>query len=593
MTIRTWARRLFARTSRTARKAPAGFRPRVEALESRLALSQVTLTPLPNQSTGEGKAVSLGVTATAGGDALTFSATGLPPGLSINSSTGTISGTVAAGAAQAAPSIDSHPFDHAPFRPGPIAQGLAGHYPVTVTASDGPVSANTTFDWGIYSITSVAGENYDVNGDATDGPELSHFPVLGNHTQSMAADQGTANGTGGTTFQGVMLSDSRIHANPPVVGFDLITGSAPDWFKFHVDPGLVGQLNEVTARITTWGGSHSSSYSLDIRTNGDMAHTHVSGDGTVSTLVSSFFTGDQGSDIFFGVSKDFGPNEAVGYAVTFTVHHGDPLPADPTFTTTVVTSSAHAWFYGQPETFTAQVSNASPGGGAVPTGSVQFQIDGSNVGQAVGLDASGRATFTTTTLGPGLHLVQAVYSSNQSTIQGSSGALSGAVTVTAAPLTITANDLPPIIQGEALPTTFSVSYSGFVNNETSSVLGGVLTFTLTPTTGGYIITPSGLTSGNYAIHFVSSTLTVLSYAQATANLEARVDAANLPHGIEQSLDSQLQAAIDSFAAGDTADGVSELRTFITHVSDQSGRHIDAAHADAWIKYAQRIIKAVG
>jgi len=72
-----------------------------------------------------------------------------------------------------------------------------------------------------------------------------------------------------------------------------------------------------------------------------------------------------------------------------------------------------------------------------------------------------------------------------------------------------------------------------------------------------------------------------------------VDNAHLDHGIEQSLDSQLQATIDSFNAGDTADGVSQLGAFINHVSAQSGHHIDDALADLLIFSAQQIIDAVG
>ena len=110
--------------------------------------------------------------------------------------------------------------------------------------------------------------------------------------------------------------------------------------------------------------------------------------------------------------------------------------------------------------------------------------------------------------------------------------------------------------------------------------------------GTYAITPGGLTSGNYAIKFVSGTLTVLSYSQATTNLQAQVDAAGLTHGVQSSLDTQLQAASAYFAAGDTADGVSQLGAFINHVSAQRGQGINATLADAWIADAQEIIKAV-
>jgi hypothetical protein len=163
-------------------------------------------------------------------------------------------------------------------------------------------------------------------------------------------------------------------------------------------------------------------------------------------------------------------------------------------------------------------------------------------------------------------------------------------------LNVTANDLT-IIQGEALPTTDTVRYNGFVPGEDASVLGGSLMFSTTApnnnTPGTYAITPRGLTSGNYQIHFFNGMLTVLSYANATTRLQAQVDGAGLAHGIQSSLDDQLQAAIASFAADDTTAGVNQLRAFIHHVRAQSGHHIDAALADAFIAYAQRIINAVG
>ena len=44
MTSRSWVRTLYARTPRTTRMAPARFRPRLEALEGRLAPATLTVT---------------------------------------------------------------------------------------------------------------------------------------------------------------------------------------------------------------------------------------------------------------------------------------------------------------------------------------------------------------------------------------------------------------------------------------------------------------------------------------------------------------------------------------------------------------------
>jgi hypothetical protein len=80
------------------------------------------------QTSNEGNTIGLAITASdADGDPLTYSATGLPPGLSISSSTGQISGTVG---------------NHA-----------GGTYQVTVSASDGFSSTSLTFTWTVNDVT--------------------------------------------------------------------------------------------------------------------------------------------------------------------------------------------------------------------------------------------------------------------------------------------------------------------------------------------------------------------------------------------------------------------------------------------------------
>ena len=100
----------------------------------------------------------------------------------------------------------------------------------------------------------------------------------------------------------------------------------------------------------------------------------------------------------------------------------------------------------------------------------------------------------------------------------------GTFTINKAALTVTANS-ENITYGDDKPT-FSVSYSGFANNENESVLGGSLVlecgYVRYGNVGTYSITPSGLTSGNYAITFESGTLTV-SEKQITATISLLSD----------------------------------------------------------------------
>ena len=88
--------------------------------------------------------------------------------------------------------------------------------------------------------------------------------------------------------------------------------------------------------------------------------------------------------------------------------------------------------------------------------------------------------------------------------------VNGALEVTKAALTVTANDASKFL-GAPNPA-FSVTYSGFVLGQGAGVLGGTLSFA-TPATqsspaGSYPVTPSGLTSNNYAVTFKDGVLRV-------------------------------------------------------------------------------------
>ena len=93
----------------------------------------VSLTLLASQSNVEGNTVSLAVSATdVGSVSLSYSASGLPGGLSINPTTGLISGTVATGAALSGPAV------------------------VAVTVGDGTYSGSETLTWSLTPATAPA-----------------------------------------------------------------------------------------------------------------------------------------------------------------------------------------------------------------------------------------------------------------------------------------------------------------------------------------------------------------------------------------------------------------------------------------------------
>ena len=95
---------------------------------------------------------------------------------------------------------------------------------------------------------------------------------------------------------------------------------------------------------------------------------------------------------------------------------------------------------------------------------------------------------------------------------------SGALAVTRAPLSITA-DAKTKTYGAADPV-FTATYGGFVNGDTSAALGGTMAFARASgeSGGGFLITPSGLTSGNFSITFNTGSVTISAPAPSILSL---------------------------------------------------------------------------
>ena len=110
------------------------------------------LGAIGDQANDEGDAVNLSTGATdADGDSLTYSAVGLPTGLSINSSTGQITGTASA----------------------------SGSYGVTVTVSDGSLSDNEAFTWTVNAVVSNWTATINITGVTVHGNGKFSVDVTG------------------------------------------------------------------------------------------------------------------------------------------------------------------------------------------------------------------------------------------------------------------------------------------------------------------------------------------------------------------------------------------------------------------------------
>ena len=157
------------------------------------------------------------------------------------------------------------------------------------------------------------------------------------------------------------------------------------------------------------------SYTITGYVNGDNSSA-VSGTASVSTTATT------NSNIgTYPLTPTAGSLNAANYGFAFvngtlTVTAADSL--------TTVTATPNPVIETNPETLTATVSAAT--GTGIPVGTVQFQIDGVNLGTPVTL-VGGVASLVTTTLTQGTHTVTALYVNTDGNFTDSTGTFSGLV----------------------------------------------------------------------------------------------------------------------------------------------------------------------
>ncbi|MDB5348917.1 MAG: hypothetical protein JWN86_164 [Planctomycetota bacterium] len=238
------------------------------------------------------------------------------------------------------------------------------------------------------------------------------------------------------------------------------------------------------------------------------------------------------------------------YAITFVAGTLSVFEAIPNI---VVSPSVANSTYGQSMTFTATVS-PSPAG-TIPTGAIQFAIDGANLGAAVSLVGGTASSPPIATLKVGSHAITAAYAGDVAFAPGTSSPIG--VNVAKAPLTVTAGDSTKVY-GQANPP-LTARFDGFVLGQDSTVLGGSLNYITTAApshhVGVYPVNPGGLSSDNYAILFVNGKLTITpAPLLIAANDQIQPDGSPLP---------ALTASYSGFVNGDTPASLSSPASLTT------------------------------
>ncbi|MFA5941428.1 MAG: retention module-containing protein, partial [Sinimarinibacterium sp.] len=342
-------------------------------------------TELPDQTSNDADFVSgvsvAGAFSDADGDTLTYSATGLPPGLSIDSDTGVISGTI----------------DHS-------ASDLSNDdnntqaYTVSVTASDGSASATVDFTWTVNNTipeflsgtdTAATPPNADaysfganegaaagtaigtVTAADADSDTLTYSIIGGNEDGLFAIDPATGTITltqtvgqdnlGGYSLE-VQVSDSEGGIDIATVGITLNNvNDPPDAVNDAVNtpeetpitiPVLGNDSDPDSDPLTVTGVTQPSNGFVTLNPNGTVTYTPAEGFTGTDSFTYTISDGNGGTDtatVTVNVTPVNDPPDAVNdaaetgedAAVTIAVLSNDSDPDGDNLTVTGVTQGAN------------------------------------------------------------------------------------------------------------------------------------------------------------------------------------------------------------------------------------------------------------
>ena len=178
---------------------------------------------------------------------------------------------------------------------------------------------------------------------------------------------------------------------------------------------------------------------------------------------------------------------------------------------------------------------------------------------------------------------------------GSVGLVNGTLTITRAPLTISAGDYTKE-EGEENPE-FIPTFSGFKNGETKDVLTKQPTVSTTATTaspaGDYSVTVDGAEARNYDIIYQKGTLTITPQSQPVAEPYAVLDNGNLTFYCDV-LRSSRQGTTFDLNTGDNNPGWYENRASVAKVVfDDSFANAQPTTTFSWFKGCENLAEIVG
>jgi sugar lactone lactonase YvrE len=338
---------------------------------------------------------------------------------------------------------------------------------VSVTAvlsSNGvaPTGTLTLRDGGV----TVSQQSVSGAGSAT---FTSNVFTVGTHTLTVAysGDADTAAGVSNVITlvvqQGSTTTSLQTSKNPQVLGQALTLTAAVS----SASPNVTGTLVFLDGTVSLGSAAVNGSGAAIITTSSLTAGSH---------LLTAAYTGDANH----GVSTSAVVTEVIVQPVSVTL-----------------ISSLNPAVAGAAVTFTAKVAGAS--GPTIPTGTVSF-LDGTSLLGTIGLDGSGSASFTTSTLTVGAHSVTVSYAGDGKYAAGTSSLLVQTVANASTTIELSASANPATFGAPLSLTAMVTSNGGFATGSVVFVDGSTPLGTGTlDANGNAVLKTAALAPGTHTI----------------------------------------------------------------------------------------------
>ncbi|MDE2348896.1 MAG: hypothetical protein KGL92_10375 [Gammaproteobacteria bacterium] len=407
---------------------------------------------------------------------------------------------------------------------GSIVLTNAGNSVATLNAS----TAGTGFDLYNTGALGVAGSVSSATGDLS-------IRTTGDLTLDTAGrlEALAGNVVASTEGAGNFINASSSDANA------LVVGSGDRWLVYSDNPDLISGSHTIKNGLTSSFRVYGATYITDLPTNisasgNGFVYSHAAGSLTVNAGISGPATQVYGSTptgaLTYGVSgfldsEDTASNVISGGVATYSAALSNSMNAGTydLLYTGGLTSSNYSLTAGTtpvvytvtPAVLTYSATDVSRAYGAVnPT--LSGAVTGFVLGQNVSVLA-GSATWTTPATAAsnvGQYAIDGggYTASNGNYTFAQAAGNATALIVGKTGLVVTAANDNSTYDGLAFSGGAGVTYAGFVNGQSASVLGGTLAYGGTSqgarNAGTYTITPAGLTSGNYNITFANGSLII-------------------------------------------------------------------------------------